>query len=92
MDKSANTGDSATQVNSRAGRKTPKYVSLLIFGAPLFFYGLGWFLNWIDPMSKQLWCAQMVIYTTLFAVIFGLITACRYLLKRCIGHNNSRQG
>ena len=69
-------------MNSEEQSKTPLHVHLAVFGAPLFFLGCGLLLNWIDPENKNLFLAQMAIYTSVFAILYGITLAVRRLLTR----------
>jgi hypothetical protein len=58
-------------MNNENKKRTPPYVHLAVAGAPLFFLGCAFLLSWIDPESKNLFLAQIVIYTSVFAMLYG---------------------
>jgi hypothetical protein len=69
-------------MNNENQRRTPPYVHLAVAGAPFFFLGCALLLSWIDPESKNLFLTQMVIYTSVFAMLYGITLGVKRLLTR----------
>ena len=65
------------KMNSDKQKGTPLYVHLTVFGVPFFFSGCCLLGYLIDSNDENLFFAQMVVYTAIFAVLYGMILGVR---------------